>query len=156
MTVVLALLIAAAAAPTVEVHTPPGSGAITLAYIEIGDGTYIDTYSEEVRGPDGTLSLDFGRPIFSHSARIVRRLAGPRLPPDVLVRRIWRHASTGLIGRKRFLAFLERTDSGYYFVQWSVAPEGRHVCMPVEVVEHYRITGGIPGEDREICLPLRS
>jgi hypothetical protein len=153
--IALALLIAAAQAPTVEVHTPPGSGEITLAYIEIGDGTYIDTFSEETPSEDGTLSIDLGRPIFAHSARIVRRFAGPRLPPDVVVHRIWRHASTGLIGRKRFLAFLERTDKGYYFVQWSVAPDGRRACMPAEVVEHYGITGGVQAAEGEVCLPLR-
>jgi hypothetical protein len=138
----------------VAIRTPPGQGAVSLAYIEIGEGTYVAEFGLPPEEVEGGMTLDFGRPIFSHHARIVRQFGGPQLPRETVVRRIWPHASLTPVRRRRLLAFLERTEKGYYFVQWDTRPVGRRACIDAGAVDHYALTGGTRDPEGNLCLPL--
>jgi hypothetical protein len=128
---------------------------ITLAVIEIGEGEYQGYYVEGAEEGD---IVTGGDPIMMHPARLVRRLAGPPVSDLKRVRRLAGGFRIGYTApQARVIAFLEPTDQGYYFAQWSERLKGRFACFPENVRTHFKMRfppSKKPNRDGNICIDV--
>ncbi|MEA3013628.1 MAG: hypothetical protein QOD42_2173 [Sphingomonadales bacterium] len=154
MAALAALLLALAAPLEIRLATPEGSGAVSLAIVEYRGGAFLNflSFPQADGAPDGVNGS-----LFEHrGARVARVLAGPRLPARITLRRVYPEMAGMRRGRIRRLALLERTDGGYWHVQWDVQLQGRRACLSREAIAHFNIvvSSRSPDADGAICLNL--
>jgi hypothetical protein len=152
MTALAALLLALAAPSGIRLATPEGSGAISLAIVDYSGGAFLNflSFPQADGAPDGVNGS-----LFEHrDARVARVLAGPRLPARITLRRVYPEMVGMRRGRVRRLALLERTDGGYWHVQWDVHVQGRRACLSREAIAHFNIVvpGRTPDANGAICI----
>jgi hypothetical protein len=85
-----------------------------------------------------------------------RVLAGPRVPGRVTLRELYPEMPSFRIAAVRRLAFLERTDSGYWFVQWETEIERGQACLPPDVIARFRVVipNRAPDGTGRLCMRL--
>jgi hypothetical protein len=149
-----ALLLALATPSGIRLATPAGSGTVSLAIVDYEGGTFLNflQFPEADGEPDGVN----GSLLEHRGARVARVLAGPRLPARITLRRVYPEMAAMRRGRIRRLAVLERTDGGYWHVQWDVQVRNRRACLSREAIAHFNIVvpGRTPGADGAICINL--
>ena len=151
---VVASLLAVAAPAGIQIATPEGSGAVSLALIEVEGGTFLQPL--DFPGADGEAD-GVDSSLFEHSGtRVVTTLAGPALPSKITIRRVYPE----MAGMRRLpvvrLAFLERTDGGYWHVQWDAEVQDDRACLSRQALAHFRVSipGKEAGEEGDICFDV--
>lgn len=151
----IALLLALAASSGMSIATPARSGPITLAVIEISPGgTFLNAlqFPPTEGDPEGQRGA-----LFEHPGTLVEQvLAGPMLPPRISIRSVRGEMAGMYRVPVRRLAFLERTEGGYWLIQWDRRIEQGRACLEPDAIAHYAIVapGRTPDENGEICFNL--
>ena len=156
MTLVAALLLIALAAPSgISMATPVDSGPVSLAVIEVQSGGTLLNFlllpptDAEPGGQRASL-------VEHRRTRVIRLLAGPRLPARIAIREVYPETAGMRRVATRKLAFLERTDGGYWHIQWDRRIERGRACLDQEALAHYRVVvpRRTPDRNGEICFNL--
>ncbi len=155
MTGVAALLLALVAPSGMTLATPEGNGPVSLAVIVVppgGDFLHFLQFPSSGRRPEGGSGT-----MFEHRRTFVDRvLAGPRVPRRVAIRQVYPDLAAMYRSPVRRLALLERTGSGYWFVQWQTRIERGRACLDAEAIARFRIAVPRRAPDRNgaICFNL--
>ncbi len=144
-----------AAPMDIRLATPADSGPVSLAVIVVpAGGTFLNflQFPASAERPQGEIDS-----LVEHRGTFVGRiLAGPRVPGRITIRQVYPETAGFRTGPVRRLAFLERTDQGYWFVQWQVEIQGGRACLTPEAIARFRIAipRRAPDRNGEICLRL--
>jgi hypothetical protein len=152
---IAASLLELAAPSGMRLGTPAGSGPVSLAVIVVppgGDYLQALDFPPSADRPEGERAS-----LVEHRRTFVGRvLAGPQLPGRVTIRQIYPEMASFRIAAVRHLAFLERTERGYWFVQWEMVAQGSRACLPPEVIARFQVAipRRTPDRNGMICFNL--
>jgi hypothetical protein len=150
-----ALLFALAAPSGIRLATPADSGAVSLAVIVVPPGgNFLQHLSLPVAA--GQSEGDLVSLVEHRRTFVGRVLAGPHVPGRVTIRQIYPEMASFRMAAVRRLAFLERTASGYWYVQWQIEIRRGRACLDARAIARYRIVipRRAPDRNGEICFRL--